>query len=150
VGQEVTPLRAVLDTNVVVSALLFGKGRVSWLRTAFRSGLIVPVVSRATVQELVRVLEYPKFGLSRVDKEELLSDFLPFAQIVDDAPSGCSTVVCRDPHDQVFLDLAVTAGASALVTGDSDLLELAGEAEVSIMTPGELRDRVGWSDKLLR
>jgi len=50
VGQEVTPLRAVVDTNVVVSALLFSQGRVSWLRTAFQSGLIVPVVSRATVK----------------------------------------------------------------------------------------------------
>jgi len=63
-GQGVTPRRAVFDTNVVVSALLFGQGRVSWLRTSFRSGSVVPIVSRATVQELVRVLEYPKLALN--------------------------------------------------------------------------------------
>jgi len=147
VGEEVTSLRAVVDTNVVVSALLFSQGRVSWLRTAFRSGLVVPIVSRATVQELVRVLEYPKFALSRADREELLSDFLPFAQVVDDPPSGCSAVVCRDPHDQVFLDLAATAGADALVTGDADLLALGGTVEVPILTPSELRDRVGWEER---
>jgi putative PIN family toxin of toxin-antitoxin system len=143
VGEEVTSLRAVLDTNVVVSALLFSRGRVSLLRTAFRSGLIVPVVSRATVRELVRVLEYPKFALSREDRDELLSDFLPFAQIVDDPPSDRSAAACRDRHDQVFLDLALTAGADALVTGDADLLELGGTVEVPILTPAELRDRVG-------
>lgn len=75
------PLRAVLDTNVVLSALLFARGRVSWLRGTMRAGTVVPFVSRTTVQVLVRVLEYPKFGLGRDDREELLADLLPFAAI---------------------------------------------------------------------
>lgn len=141
-GKAVTPLRAVLDTNVVLSALLFARGRVSWLRRAMRAGTVVPVVSRTTVQELVRVLEYPKFGLVPDDREELLADFLPFAEIVPGTLPSLENVECRDPDEQVFLELAVAAGADAVVTGDADLLALAGNTEVPILTPAEFRRRV--------
>ena len=57
--------RAVCDTNTVVSALLFQQGRLSWLRGAWSAGTVVPLVCRETVEELLRVLAYPKFGLTR-------------------------------------------------------------------------------------
>jgi len=50
------PARVVLDTNVLISALLFSRGTLQWYRTAWQSSEIVPLVSRPTVQELVRVL----------------------------------------------------------------------------------------------
>jgi hypothetical protein len=53
-----------------------------------RAGTVVPVVSRVTVQELVRVLEYPKFALSHDDREELLADLLPFADVTSHADLG--------------------------------------------------------------
>jgi len=142
VVKAVAPLRAVVDTNVVVSALLFARGRVSWLRTALRSGKVVPVVSRATIQELVRVLKYPKFALSREDREELLADFLPFAEICPEPVPSLRYVECRDPDDKVFLELAIASGADVVVTGDADLLTLAGSAGVPILTPAEFRERV--------
>ena len=141
-GKAIKPLRVVLDTNVVLSALLFSRGRVSWLRGAMRAGTVVPVVSRVTVQELVRVLEYPKFALSHDDREELLADFLPFAEIFPGSLPSLEHVKCRDPDDQIFLELAIAAGADAAVTGDADLLALAGKTEVSILTPAEFRRRV--------
>ncbi len=141
-GETVAPLRVVLDTNVIVSALLFALGRVSWLRMAVRSRAIVPLVSRATVQELVRVLEYPKFELRREDREELLADFLPYAEVSPEPARNLGNVECRDPHDQVFLDLAIASGADLLVTGDADLLALAGQVGIPIVTPAELRERV--------
>jgi putative PIN family toxin of toxin-antitoxin system len=142
VGKTVAPLRVVIDTNVIVSALLFARGRVSWLRMAVRSRGIVPLESRATVQELLRVLEYPKFALSRQDREELLADFLPYAEVCPEPARHLGDVECRDPHDQVFLDLAIGSGADLLVTGDADLLALAGQVGVAIVTPAELRKRV--------
>ncbi len=141
-GKAVAPLRAVLDTNVVVSALLFARGRVSWLRRALQSGTVVPVVSRATVQELVRVLEYSKFALSREDREELLADFLLFAEVCPEPVPSLRSVECRDPDDQVFLEVAIASGADVVVTGDADLLALAGKAGVPILTPTEIRGRV--------
>ncbi|MEO6623401.1 MAG: PIN domain-containing protein, partial [Nitrospirales bacterium] len=61
------PLRVVLDTNVVVSALLFRSGRLAWLREAWTSGRVVPVLGRETLAELMRVLAYPQFGLDAED-----------------------------------------------------------------------------------
>ncbi|MBK6557146.1 MAG: PIN domain-containing protein, partial [Comamonadaceae bacterium] len=56
-----TPLRVVLDTNVVLSALVFGGGAAGRVRLCWQQGTFVPLASTATVQELVRVLAYPKF-----------------------------------------------------------------------------------------
>jgi predicted nucleic acid-binding protein len=57
------PLRAVFDTNIVISALIFGR-RLAWLRTAWAAGTIVPVICRETTIELIKVLGYPKFQLA--------------------------------------------------------------------------------------
>lgn len=77
-------MRVVLDTNVVISALLFSRARMSWIRQAWQAGRLRPVVSRPTVAELLRVLAYPKFQLSAADQEDILADFLPFAETAGD------------------------------------------------------------------
>ncbi len=59
--------RTVLDTNVLISTLVFQSGAQSWLRRAWTSRRILPLASYETVMELLRVLAYPKFALS-VDK----------------------------------------------------------------------------------
>lgn len=148
-------MRAVCDTNTVVSALLFVEGRSSWLRRAWRDGSVVPLVSADTVKELLRVLEYPKFGLSREDRDELLGDYLPFAEtasaarfVVPVVPGGpedtpeSAAIQCRDAADQMFLDLALAARADVLITGDADLLAVAGTFPVPIIAPAEARRRL--------
>lgn len=72
-----TPPVVVLDTNLVLSDLVFAGGRFAPLRTAWQSGRIVPLVSTAAASELLRVLGYPKFKLSADDRDELLADYLP-------------------------------------------------------------------------
>ena len=67
--------RVVFDTNTVVSALLFG-GALSWLVEHWRSRVSVPLVSRATAGEFLRVLHYPKFGLSDAETEAGHADVL--------------------------------------------------------------------------
>jgi len=71
------PPRVVLDTNVVLSALVFGKGPTAQLRTAWQRGDFVPLVNTAAAQELVRVLAYPKF---RLDAEAFLQTMRPPAK----------------------------------------------------------------------
>lgn len=130
-------LRVVFDTNTVISALLFAKGRLAWLRAVWRQGNALPLVSRATTEELLRVLAYPKFQLAQNEREELLGEFLPFAEIVDVVSSALGLPHCRDPHDQKFLQLAAAGEADALVTGDADLLALSDEFPIPIMTPAD-------------
>ena len=136
-----TPLRAVLDTNVLVSALLFPAGSASWLRRMWRSRAVVPLVSRETASELIRVLGYPKFNLTRDEQEDLLADYLPYCEpVVVEEPLTLPD--CRDPFDRPFLALAVAGAADVLVTGDADLLALAPDFAVPTMTPTALKERV--------
>jgi putative PIN family toxin of toxin-antitoxin system len=130
--------RVVFDTNTVVSALLFTNGRLAWLRPHWRDGGCLPLISRATAAELTRVLGYPKFRLSPEDRIELLGDYLPFCQTVESV--GKCPLVCRDANDQPFLDLAESGKADLLVTGDQDLLALAGQTAFLIETPEAYRE----------
>lgn len=123
------PLRVVLDTNVVVSALVFGGGLAGRVRLAWQGGAIQPLASTATVQELVRVLAYPKFRLSALEQQELLADYLPYVLTVRIPQPPPSVPDCRDAMDLPFMQLAVAGKAPMLVSGDRDLLAIAGEFE---------------------
>lgn len=129
--------RLVLDTNTVLSALLFSNGRLAWLRPAWQAGRFVPLVSRATVAELIRVLAYPKFKLTAEDREDLLGDYLPYCEAVD-VPTSAKIPDCRDAADMPFLALALAGNADALVSGDADLLVLAGDFPITIIPPGDM------------
>ncbi len=120
------PPRVVLDTNVVLSALLFGGGPPARVRAGWQSGRFVPLASTATAQELVRVLGYPKFRLSPAEQEELLADLMPWVEVVRIPVPPPRVPACRDPFDLPFLHLAIAGRARALVSGDRDLLALAG------------------------
>lgn len=132
--------RVVFDTTTVVSALVFPSGRLAWLRVHWRLGDCVPLISASTATELARVFRYPKFKLSDENARELLGDYLPRCGVVDKV-QRCP-VVCRDLNDQPFLDLAHSAKADVLVTGDHDLLALAGRTEFVLETPEAYRRRV--------
>lgn len=130
--------RIVFDTNIIISALLFKNGRLSVLREYWATSNVIPLVSTDTAKELVRVLQYPKFKLSKDEQQELLADYLPFTEIID--MSNCKTLdlpICRDLHDQQFLELAYCGKADFLVTGDSDLLDMKEEVEFSILAVSE-------------
>ena len=126
--------RVVLDTNCIVSALLFSRGRLAWLRRAWQSGRFVPLVSRGTAAELIRVLAYPKFKLDAGEREALLADYLPYTETFttgnEPPPAGL-----RDPADAMFIALAQQARADVLVSGDEDILALRGTLPVTVIEP---------------
>ena len=122
-------LRVVLDTNVVLSALVFRGRSAGRVRQAWQHGDLVPLASTETVNELLRVLAYPKFGLTQSEQDELLADYLPCAEIVRIPHPPLLVPACRDPQDQPFMQLAVAGQAQALVSGDQDLLAIAVEFE---------------------
>jgi putative PIN family toxin of toxin-antitoxin system len=131
--------RVVFDTNAVLSALLFTHGRLNWLVGHWRTGECVPLHSRATAAELVRVLAYPKFRLTAIEQLEALSEYIPYCEEVE-AVQSCP-VLCRDAKDQPLLDLAQSGKADILVTNDDDLLSLAGQTSFHIETPESYRQR---------
>jgi putative PIN family toxin of toxin-antitoxin system len=123
-------VRVVLDTNVVLSALVFRGGAAGQVRQAWQRGRVLPLASTATVRELVRVLAYPKFRLSKAQQEELLADYLPYAQTVRIPRPPPKVPDCRDVLDLPFMHLAVAGKAQVLVSGDRDLLTIAAEFEL--------------------
>jgi putative PIN family toxin of toxin-antitoxin system len=116
--------RVVLDTNVVLSALLFGHGNLAAVRHAWQAQIVLPLVSKATIEELMRVLTYPKFRLGKDEQRDLLAEYLPFCETVRIPSPAPLTPQCRDPFDVPFLELALAGQANFLVTGDRDLLTL--------------------------
>jgi uncharacterized protein len=134
-------LRAGFDTNIVVSALVFGQ-RLAWLRRAWANGIAIPVACRETTGELLRVLRYPKFRLGAAERCTLLEDFLPYAEVAPtpDAVVGLP-VRLRDRDNAVFLRLALTAGIP-LVSGDADLTALRDLAPVPVWSAAELQQRL--------
>jgi len=123
-------VRVVLDTNVVLSALVFRGGAAGLVRQAWQRGLVLPLASTATVQELVRVLAYPRFRLFRAQQDELLADYLPYAETVRIPRPPPKVPDCRDVLDLPFMHLAVAGKAQVLVSGDRDLLAIAAEFEL--------------------
>lgn len=126
--------RVVIDTNLVLSALVFAQGRLTLLRQAWQSQQIQPLMSKVTAAELIRVLNYPKFKLSAADQQELLADYLPYGLTIVIPEPPPATPACRDAFDVPFLQLAVAGQADALVTGDQDLLCLVEHFACPILT----------------
>lgn len=131
------PLRVVIDTKVLLSALVFGGSRLDPLRLAWQGGRCVPLTCATTAKELIRVLAYPKFKLSASDQHELLADYLPYCATVDLPATLPESVQCRDTYDLPFLHLALFGKADYLISGDAGLLSLAGTFDCPIVTAEE-------------
>ena len=131
------PPRVVLDTNVVLSALVHTHGRLVPLRHAWQQERARPLVSALSIAELIRALAYPKFRLPNEEQQELLADYLPYCITVRMPARPPRIPACRDPFDLPFLQLAVAGQADYLVTGDRDLLALADRFPCPIVTPAQ-------------
>ena len=125
--------KVVLDTSVLVSALLF-RGELSKIVMLWQKGKIIPVISKGTFDELRTVLKYPKFSLSSEEIDSMIeNEILPYFEIVeaDENIKG----ICRDPEDDKFIACAVSASADVIVTGDKDLSDLKQYKSIRIIKP---------------
>jgi putative PIN family toxin of toxin-antitoxin system len=127
----------VIDINLVLSALVFVRGHLTPLRQAWQDQHIHPLVSRDTAAELMRALDYPKFKLSPDEQQELLTDYLPCCKNVSIPNPPPATPACRERFDVPFLQLAVAGKADLLVSGDQNLLDLAGAFACPFVTAGQ-------------
>jgi len=113
----------VFDTNSLISAALLRNSTAKKaLIKAFDNGMLA--ISNETLDELVNVIFRRKFDSYFINDDERL-------RIIDEIETHCrifapniSINACRDPKDNKFLELAVFAGASCIITGDNDLLVL--------------------------
>lgn len=123
----------VFDTNVVVSALLFPESKPGLaFFQALRAGAVL--ISSPLMAELRQVLFRPKFDryVSTEDRVNLLDLLIDEGTLV----TVTATIqVCRDPLDNHILELAVSGGATCIVSGDRDLLVLDPFQGIRILAP---------------
>jgi putative PIN family toxin of toxin-antitoxin system len=140
------PLRVVLDTNVLVSALLYEAGEMAWLPHALRAGSVIPLAAEAVIAELTRILlqlGQKKFHLEPDAINTILQRYLSFTEMVNETYSiNVRLPQCKDRDDQKFLELACRGNADVLVTSDNALLGLARKTPFAILNPVKFRMRV--------
>jgi len=126
-------VRAVLDANVIISALLSRSGSPAVVLRAWQDGQFELIVSPLLLAELERALAYPKLR-RRVSAEEAVSviDWLRRAATVTLDPQAPAPIRSRDPGDDYLLTLAASERA-LLVSGDEHLLSL--QRELPIHSP---------------
>lgn len=131
-------MRAVLDPNVIISALLSPGGAPAQLLRAWRQGAFELIVSGALLAELENALAYPKLR-KRITAEEsrrVLLWLAGSARIADD-PEDPPEVRSPDPGDDYLVALAQNE-AAVIVSGDGHLLQLAGS--VPVFSPARFLD----------
>jgi putative PIN family toxin of toxin-antitoxin system len=134
-------MRVVLDTNVLVSALVsHGKSR-RLLTKLFEGHEIVS--SKQMLAELVDVLSSEKFGLNRRQIEEFLSIMVRKSLVA--TVTECPEIITEDPDDNTILATASEGEAEYIVSGDRHLLELREFGEIKIVTVGKMLEllRIG-------
>ena len=133
-------IRVVLDTNVLVSGIAYSGGIPGSILEAWLGGGLDVVLSDYILEEAIRIL--PKFPALAMSPSELLSladNFRSRAQMVE--PDSTIEAALRDPKDQQVLGTLRASGADYLITGDKDLLALAGK--YPIVTPAAFWARHG-------
>lgn len=131
-------LTVVLDTNVMVAALLWDGLPRRLFETVVTTPGFTAVVSPAILAELGRVLSRPRFA-SRIlttgrNADELIALYRRLAVVV--TPRTVARIVSADADDDHVLALAVAAGAALIVTGDkSHLLPIGRHEGIAIVTP---------------
>jgi putative PIN family toxin of toxin-antitoxin system len=131
-------IRAVLDTNVVLSGL-FWHGTPHALIDRVREGTLTFISSPALLAELTEAIARPKFDTilvrSNTSRERSLAEARELTEVI--APPPLAEPVCRDPDDDAVLALGVAAKVDFIVSGDRDLLTLKTFQGIAIVTPAE-------------
>jgi putative PIN family toxin of toxin-antitoxin system len=127
------PSRVVIDTNVLVSALLSSTSLPSQA-VILAAGNAILLASQATLEEIQTVLLRDRFTrwLSVETRTQFLAGYRHTVQVI---PVVSHLEICRDPRDNKFLDVAVDGRADSIVTGDEDLLALGPFRGIRIVTP---------------
>lgn len=129
-----SPLRIVLDSNVVISGFLFG-GPPARLLQYGAGGMVQCFTSLAILDEIRDVLQRPKFGLSPEQALTFVEELHELCRVV--TPKDRIRAVPADPDDNAVLECAVEAAANWIVSGDSHLLDLRQWRDIRILSPSE-------------
>lgn len=133
-------LRFVFDTNTLISALLLHKP-ISYQAFAQASSNGTILISAALIAELSDVLNRPKFDkyVTRLERLQFVSALAKTSLLVEPTQAIRE---CREPRDDMVLELAVAGNASFIVSGDLDLLTMSPFRGIEILRPSDFMTRI--------
>ena len=137
---KIKKIRTVIDTNVIISAILFG-GIPGELISLWKSGHIQPLASKDIIDEYIKVLTYPKFKLSEKEINYILyNEILPYFEVVTLKPG--QAIIQEDPSDDKFIHCANAGRASVIISGDQHLINLKSYGKIKILTPSQFLEKL--------
>ncbi len=138
-------LRAVLDTNILVSAVLSKSGVPAQIVDARRARKFLVISGEAAILEVERVLkDLHNTGKYEITKEQIggLVHLLRMDALLVPAQSDAAGAIPADPADEIFLSIALDGEAQIIVSGDSHLLDLGTYRDIEIQTARQFLDNL--------
>jgi putative PIN family toxin of toxin-antitoxin system len=136
-------MRAVIDTGVLVSALIRRQGTTGEVLRALRDGRFTAVYSTDLLVEIIDVLGRPALRAKYHIEPDDISVVINLIRLRGDLVMPARKVTaCRDPKDDKFLEAALAGSADCVVSGDADLLVLTPFEGIPILRPAEFLARL--------
>jgi putative PIN family toxin of toxin-antitoxin system len=136
-------MRAVVDTGVLVSALIRPQGTIGEVLRALRDGSFSAMYSTPMVVEIIDVLGRTKFQIKYHIQPDDITALVNLLRLGGELVIPEREIsACRDPKDNKFLEAALAGEADAIVTGDDDLLVLHPFEGVDILRPADFLARL--------
>jgi putative PIN family toxin of toxin-antitoxin system len=136
-------MRAVVDTGVLISALIKRQGTTGDVLLALRNGRFIMIYTTDILVEIIDVLGRPairsKYHIEPDDITSLINLIRLRGELVT---SKRKITACRDPKDDKFLEAALAAEAECIVSGDADLLDLSPFENIPVLRPVEFLARL--------
>jgi len=132
-------IRAVIDTNVLVSAMISSRGNEALLLMAINQGLVTPYFSPEILQEYSDVLLRPRFGFPPSEVNTLLNMLRRRGSLLDPAPM---TRISPDPDDDKFIACALEGKTDFLVTGNRRHFPATLPAHARVVNAAELLELI--------
>jgi predicted nucleic acid-binding protein len=124
-----TKPRLVLDTNVILDLLVFKDPSAEPIRLLLDAKQVDAVRTPASMAELIDVIGRPTFKLNREDQATIVRAWETSSRLLEDMAIEPAPFTCRDPDDQVFIDMAYSIRPAFLLSKDLRVLELSAIAK---------------------
>lgn len=121
--------RLILDTNVILDLLVFKDPATAIIWLALDTKVVDAVRTKASMLELVDVIRRPIFKLKQGDQELIIRAWENNSRLLHDTVIERAPFICRDPDDQVFIDMAYSIRPALLLSKDLRVLELHAKAK---------------------
>jgi predicted nucleic acid-binding protein len=121
--------RLILDTNVILDLLVFKDPSAEPIRLLLDTNQVDAVRTPASMAELIDVIGRPTFKLSPEEQEIILQKWESSTRLLENTSIERAPFTCRDPDDQVFLDMAYSLRPALLLSKDLRVLELRASAK---------------------